>query len=357
MHNGDETFEPIWAAGFRSGTSMDAVDAALILTDGERVLDFGATAERAYTPQERAVLQRAAEAAGAWAGQGEAPEAAFAAAREVITASHTETWTQLLASWAGPVPALAAVPGPAVRLRGASDPRRGATVQLVDPQTLQAALGVRLAHESDFADLAAGGQGGSLALTYHGALMDWLGSGRPALLDLGDVARITVRGEDGRLLGFDAGPATGPIDEWVEGHGRSAHDEGGRVARAGLIHEGLLAQLFEHPFFVERPPKWLDRFDFNASLARGLTFEDGAATLTAFAARAVGFGLSQIGVAPDRVIALGGGRHNPVLMERLAEALPCPIMGAEAAALRGDSIEAEAFAFLAVRARRGLPIS
>lgn len=357
MHNGDPTFEPVWAAGFMSGTSLDAVDAALILTDGERVLDFGPVAERKYTGEERAVLQRATDAARAWAWQGDRPEAAFEAAHAVITATHRDAWAELMAGWSGPSPAVAGVHGQTVLHRRATEAQPGATLQLIDAPAIQAALDVPLAYDFRSADVAAGGQGAPLAPAYHGALMDWLGGGSAAFLNLGGVANVTVRGPDRGLLAFDTGPANGPIDEWVEGHGRGVQDTGGKFARGGSIHEGLLAQLFEHPFFVERPPKSLDRFDFNASMARGLTFEDGVATLTAFSARAVAFGLEQIGAAPDRVIACGGGRHNPVLLERLGEALPCPVVTAEAVGLRGDSIEAEAFAFLAARTLRGLPIS
>jgi anhydro-N-acetylmuramic acid kinase len=97
--------------------------------------------------------------------------------------------------------------------------------------------------------------------------------------------------------------------------------------------------------------------DFNASMARGLSFEDGAATLTAFSARAVAAGIAQLPQRPTRIIACGGGRHNPTFMTMLADALPCPLLSAEDAGWRGDSIEAEAFALLAVRTLRGLPIS
>ena len=92
-------------------------------------------------------------------------------------------------------------------------------------------------------------------------------------------------------------------------------------------------------------------------MARGLNFQDGAATLTAFSARAVAAGVTQLSERPARVIACGGGRHNPTLMQFLAEALTCPLLSAEQVGWRGDSIEAEAFAFLAARTQRRLPIS
>ena len=94
-----------------SGTSIDAVDAALILTDGERVLEFGATAESKYTPEERAVLQAATDAARKWDWTGPRPEDVFDAARIIITATHAEAMEQLLSRWTGPAPVLAGVHG------------------------------------------------------------------------------------------------------------------------------------------------------------------------------------------------------------------------------------------------------
>jgi anhydro-N-acetylmuramic acid kinase len=162
---------------------------------------------------------------------------------------------------------------------------------------------------------------------------------------------------NGSLVAFDTGPANGPIDEWIEGHGLGTHDEGGRFAGAGRVHDGLLVQLLDHDWFDQSPPKSLDRYDFNASMVRGLSVEDGAATLTEFTARAVAIGLSQLPEYPARLIVCGGGRHNPVLMAALARAAGCEVHSAEAVGWRGDSIEAEAFAFLAARTARGLPIS
>ena len=349
--------EPQWVAGFMSGTSLDAVDAAMILTDGEEVRDFGPVAERKYTGDERAVLKAVTDAARAWNWQGEPPEEAFAAARKVITETHGDAWRMLRASPYAPKPVLAGVHGQTVLHRRPSGGATGATIQLIDAAGLQAALGIPLAYDFRSADVAAGGQGAPLAPAYHRALIQRQEGGQAAVLNLGGVANITAFMPDGGLIAFDTGPANGPIDEWVEGHGRGTHDAGGAFAAAGRVHEGLLAQVFEHDWFNEPPPKSLDRYDFNANMARGLSFEDGVATLTAFSARAVAAGIAQLEQAPDTLIACGGGRHNPALMAQLQEALPCRVISAEDAGWRGDSIEAEAFAYLAARSVRGLPIS
>ena len=130
-----------------SGTSLDAVDAAMILTDGERVLDFGAVAERKYSSAERAVLQEATQAARDWNWSGPQPERLFQAAREVVTATHAEAWAQMLAEWDGPMPDLAGVHGQTVLHRRPKGEVLGATLQLIDAAAMQAALGVQLAYD------------------------------------------------------------------------------------------------------------------------------------------------------------------------------------------------------------------
>jgi len=349
--------EPKWVAGFMSGTSLDAVDGALILTDGRKVLEFGATAERKYTPQERRILQEATDVARAWNWTGPVPGAAFEAAKAVITQTHAEAMAQLLSGWKGPAPVLAGVHGQTVLHRRPVAGRTGATLQLIDAPAMRAALGVPLACDFRTADVAAGGQGAPLAPAYHSALLEHLGEGAACVLNLGGVANITAKLSDGTLIAFDTGPANGPIDEWVEGHGAGTHDFGGHLALAGKPDEDLLERLLQHDWFTEPAPKSLDRYDFSAAMVQDMSLEDGSATLTEFSARAVAMGVALLPEVPSRVIACGGGRHNPALMDALTRALPCPVYSAEGVGWRGDSIEAEAFAFLAARTARGLPIS
>ena len=143
----------------------------------------------------------------------------------------------------------------------------------------------------------------------------------------------------------------------VDGLNAGTHDFGGHLALAGKPDEDLLERLLQHDWFTEPAPKSLDRYDFNAAMVQGMSLEDGTATLTEFSARAVAMGVALLPEVPSRVIACGGGRHNPALMDALTRALPCPVYSAEGVGWRGDSIEAEAFAFLAARTARGLPIS
>ena len=230
---------------------------------------------------------------------------------------------------------------------------------MIDAPAIQAALGVPLVYDFRSKDVDAGGQGAPLAPAYHAALLSRLdgAGGVSAALNLGGVANITAQRGDGLLIAFDTGPANGPIDEWVAAHGAGTHDAGGALALAGRVDEARICDALAHDWFRKPPPKSLDRYDFSARLADGLSLEDGAATLTAFSARCVAASIAQLAEPPVRLIVCGGGRYNRALMGFLKEALPCEVIAAEEAGWRGDSIEAEAFAYLAARSVRGLPIS
>lgn len=341
-----------------SGTSIDAVDAALILTDGESVFDFGPVAERKYTAEERSILKAATDAARRWNWDGPQPQTAFREAEEVITATHRDAWRCLMDGWSGPAPALAGVHGQTVLHRAPTPATPGQTLQLIDPVSMREALGVRLAYDFRSADVAAGGQGAPLAPAFHGALLERSGSRKPSLvLNLGGVANITWRSAAGELVALDTGPANGPIDEWAELHGKGAQDTDGRLAAAGRVDEVSIDLWMDNPWFDRPGPKSLDRFDFDATLARAMNPEDGAATLTAFSAEAVAHAVRQLSARPHRLVVCGGGRRNPVLLSELRKRVPCPVLTAEEVGWLGDSIEAQAFAYLAARTLRGLPIS
>jgi len=338
-----------------SGTSLDAVDAAMILTDGDTIKDFGPIAERKYASDERAVLQDAVDRARAWNWQGSQPD--FSAACHVLTVTHKAVFERMLKGWDGPPPALAGIHGQTVLHRRPKDGIKGATLQILNADSLKEALGVPLAYDFRSADVAAGGEGAPLAPIYHKAMLARSGYTKAAVLNLGGVANVTICDAGGVLTAFDTGPANGPIDEWIEAHDRGTYDKDGALAGAGRVHNGLLTQLLDHPYFNDAPPKSLDRYDFNANLVRGLSLEDGAATLAALCAGSVARGFEHASDTPEQLIVCGGGRHNKVLMTMLANHVPCKVISAEQAKWRGDSIEAEAFAFLAVRTLRNLPIS
>ncbi len=177
-----------------------------------------------------------------------------------------------------------------------------------------------------------------------------------AVVNIGGVANVTWVGQDG-VLAFDTGPGNAPIDDWAQQHTGTPVDEFGALARQGKIDNAALDDMLAHAFFERVPPKSLDRMDFGAERVAGLSPEDGAATLTAFTAASIARAREHFPDPATQWVVCGGGRHNPVLMDNLRARVNAPVLAAEDLGWRGDFLEAEAFAYLAERARRGLPLS
>jgi anhydro-N-acetylmuramic acid kinase len=153
------------------------------------------------------------------------------------------------------------------------------------------------------------------------------------------------------------------IDDFVRLRTGRPHDSDGRAAATGQADEAMVARVLAHPFFAKPPPKSLDRNAFHRWIAAdaklsGKNLEDGAATLTAVTAAGIARAIALFPRAPRRFIVAGGGIRNPVLMRMLAERVaPAGVTTADAVGWSADSLEAQGFAYLAVRSLMGLPLS
>lgn len=335
--------------GMMSGTSLDGIDAAVLDTDGVDIFDFGETRYRAYGAQERAILKAAL---GCW------PDApAVAPAAEVVEIAHARVLAGMGAT-------------DAVGFHGqtlAHDPANKRTHQAGDGAVLAAVSGRRVVWDFRSNDVAMGGQGAPLAPAYHFALARWMGAVAPiGFLNLGGVGNLTVvdptreaAETPGALFAFDTGPANAPIDDFVAARTGAAHDMDGALAAAGRADAAILSRLEADPYLSAPAPKSLDRdsFAWLGAAVEGLSVEDGAATLTEAAALCVARALESVPDRPERVLVAGGGRHNGALMSALRRRCAADIDAIEDIGLDGDMLEAQAFAFLAVRVLNGLPTS
>ncbi len=345
--------------GFMTGTSLDAVDMAVIETDGHDILSFGPAGEMKLDGETRAVIEDAIEDAFDWKRDEEEPDS-FEDARMAVADAHLAAALGFMAVNGVKSSALdlVGVHGQTVLHEAPTPDLPGRTVQLIDAVSVAEGLGVTTAFDFRSADVAAGGQGAPLAPVYHAALVRKAGMEGPvAVLNLGGVGNITLIRADGELEAFDTGPANGMVDLLVQSRMMKRMDEGGRLAAAGAVDQAVLDAYLAHPYFEASGPKSLDRFDFSLDPVADLSLEDAAATLTAFAAQAVALGVARCSEQPKEIVVCGGGRHNPVLLAAIRERVGVPVSTAENKGWRGDSIEAEAFAFLAARCRLGLPIS
>lgn len=337
------------ALGLMSGTSMDGVDAAVLETDGETVTSFGPSAFRPYGTADREVLRAAL---GCWPG---APGLDVVETR--VRAAHA-----------------AAVAGfDGLELVGfhgqtlAHEPKGRGTHQIGRGDLLAAETGLPVVWDFRTADVASGGEGAPLVPFFHFALARAIGATMPvAFLNIGGVANVTwvdprreVPEAPGALVAFDTGPGNALIDDFLGQRRGLAFDEDGAMASSGRVNERVLAGLDRHPYILRSPPKSLDRQDFHGFLdaVRQLSTNDGAATLAALTVACVAQAARHFPEPPGRWLVCGGGRKNRALMAMLAARTNASVEPVEAAGLDGDMLEAQAFAFLAVRVLRGLPTS
>ena len=333
------------AIGLMSGTSLDGIDAALVETDGEGRFSTGPSLTLPYEEGFRTRLR------GILGEQG--GPAAIGAVEQELTQLHHQAVETLMQRHGIAGIDVVGFHGHTILHR----PETGRTRQIGDGALLARRLGTPVVSDFRSADVAAGGQGAPFAPAWHRALSGTLE--RPlAVLNLGGVANVTWIGPgETEILAFDTGPANALIDDWALKHTGKAVDLGGALASRGTVDQAAVANFLAHPFFAVQPPKSLDRDDFVRLVPHHLSAEDGAATLTRITAASVARAVAHLPQVPKRWLATGGGRHNPVLMAAIADALGCPIAPVEQVGWDGDALEAQAFAYLAVRSLRGLPLS
>jgi anhydro-N-acetylmuramic acid kinase len=346
------------ALGLMSGTSADGIDLALIDTDGEHIRHFGPVMTVPLTAATRAAIREASRVAVDWDPAKPVPEP-VREAEACITEAHRAAIERFLAETGTPRDSIGVIGfhGQTILHR----PDQHLTWQIGDGLALADEFGIDVVGQFRLADVAAGGQGAPFAPLYHQALARGLAErdGPVAVLNIGGVSNLTWIGLDRQdtPIAFDCGPGNALIDDWALAHTGRPVDLGGALAGMGEVDTQILNQMMDHPFFRLDVPKSLDRDDFTLGAVRGLSAEDGAATLTAFTVEAIAQARAHFPRPVTLFLVTGGGRHNPVMMSMLGARLGVAVQPVESAGWRGDSIEAEAFAYLAVRSLRGLPLS
>lgn len=343
------------AIGLMSGTSMDGVDVAFIETDGKGDVRQGPRASFSYSDDERRTLRAALDEAVRLTDRTARP-GVLAQAHAIVTDRHRSAVVDFLKANGldkGHVDVVG-FHGQTVLHR----PERHLTVQIGDGAALAASLGIPVVWDMRAADVAAGGQGAPLVPAYHRALAGAAHLEFPvAVLNVGGVANITFLPGDGDPIAFDTGPGNALLDDLMLERTGQAMDRDGKTASAGKINAQALTQLLDNPYFKAPPPKSVDRNDFTRAAVADLSTPDAAATLVAFTAQTVADSFALLPQRPRRLIVSGGGAHNPVLLDMLQERCGCEVATADDMGWSADAMEAQAFAYLAVRSLNGLPLT
>ncbi len=349
------------AIGLMSGTSMDGIDAAMLRTDGENRVEFGPTAFFPYPAAFRHEIESGLETAKSLVRRDDRP-GGLASLERAITERHAEAVRALVDS-APPTwrdIQLVGFHGQTVLHR----PRQALTVQLGDGELLANATGIPVVYDMRANDMLHGGQGAPLVPAYHAALARSLPETYAAVspvvfVNIGGISNITYVG-DGDPVAFDTGPGNALIDQWVTREGGVPFDADGAIASEGSVVRAVVDRYLDNPFFAKPGPKSLDRGDFTLAEVGGLELADGARTLASVSAGAILKSVEQLPATPRLWIVCGGGRKNPHILGDLvkgAATMQAEVILAEDAGLRGDFIEAEAWAYLAVRSAKKMPLT
>ena len=333
-----------------SGTSLDGIDVALIRTDGESFVEHGPSMTFPYSAERQTLLRQALRDALSITNRKQRP-GVLAHVEEELTHWHVGALEKFFETtdFDNSMIDVIGFHGQTVLHR----PDQKLTVQLGIGQIIADTFLIPTVSDMRAADVAAGGQGAPLVPVYHRALAR---NPPVAFVNIGGVANVTYVGKQGEFLAFDTGPGNALINDWVEKHTGQTFDDGGKFASAGTVSASHLREAMASPYFEQRPPKSLDRNSFAHMNFNGLSLEDGAATLTAFTAKSIAASAKWFATPVKQWVICGGGRHNAALMAALRTELQNVVV-AEDLHLNGDSMEAEAWAYLAVRSLRRLPIS
>lgn len=341
--------------GLISGTSADGIDAALVRFSPRTELLAATTV--AYPPALRdEVLALSQQPAGFSLDR-------FGELDALIGEAFAQAALALLAKAGFPASDVVAIGSHGQTLRHRPDGPQPFTLQVGDPHRIAERTGIVTVADFRRRDVAAGGQGAPLVPAFHAALFADAGEDR-AVLNLGGIANLTLLPQQGEVRGFDTGPGNGLLDAWALRHRGLGYDTEGRFAAEGSPCDALVEACLRDAYFALPPPKSSGRDHFHLgwldaqlqALGHSLSPADVQASLVELSARSIANDLRRWQPRTRRVLACGGGVHNPVLMQALARAIaPASLQTTAAFGLDPDFVEAAAFAWLARETLAGRP--
>lgn len=353
------TQDLLTAIGLMSGTSMDGIDVALVRTEGERIVERGPFLGIGYETSFRQRLKQALEEARTIRNRRERPGVLADLERE-LTLRHAAALTEFME-----INGLSRDAIDVIGFHGQTvlhRPDEALTVQIGDGVLLARETGIPVVYDMRARDMELGGQGAPLVPAYHAALAASLaGQGETVcFVNIGGISNLTAISPSGDIRAFDSGPGNTLIDQWVESEAGIPFDQGGRIASEGRVIESLARRYLDHSFFTAPTRRSLDRNDFSPPRAGEAELADGARTLAHVAAASILKSADHLEAFPNVFLICGGGRLNGVIMDdlrRMTERRGARVLSAEEAGFNGDAMEAEAWAYLAVRSFKGLPLT
>ena len=349
-----------WSIGLMTGTVNDGfIDVAALKTDGHQIIEYGPFELIPYQNKNiQSKIIETFDAAKKWRFDNIEP-AIFAETEKLISVEQSEAVNKFMHKFNFKRDDISCVGfhGLTVLHQAPLGDVEGKTKQLGDGNLMANYLEIPVVNDFRSNDILNGGQGAPLAPIYHLAVSHFINKKNIIILNIGGVSNITYIGEDDKLIAFDTGPGNAPINDFVRKKNSGQMDTNGDFASKGSVNFDFINSFLSHPYFELNFPKSLDRDQFSYDQIDEMSLEDGCATLTKLIGENISKAIKLLPKKPECIIASGGGRKNLSIMKAISESTNIKCESIEKYGLRGDAIEAEAFAFLAVRSLKKLPLS
>ena len=335
--------------GVISNSSLESIELAVITTDGVDVFDFGPSQ---VIPYDDTIRRKILNISGR--KKEEIDNEYLSDLEQQLTKYFHEIITDFIDLYSEKIDIIG-FSGPIIH----QNPSQCYCHQIGDCKKLSSLLGIQVVSNFRKSDIIAGGQGSPLSAAYHMCLC--CDKEKPiVIVNIDGISSIIWIGQNGEVMGFDAGAGCAAINDWVDKHGAQHADYNGRLAITGTINHSILASMMRHKYLAKYPPKSADCSLFYDKLEHleGLSLADGCATATAYIAETIAYSLSlYIPLMPKEVIICGCGAENPTLMRFLRQRLDgIEVKSAREMGWKSEVVEAQAAAYIAVRRFYQMPV-
>ena len=339
------------ALGMMSGTSFDGMDLSIIETDGKDYLRLKKNFYYPYDNKIKKLLHNCKKKLKDKNSKDILTSSLFKESSRIITMLHAKAAGVILSAYKKNVH-LVGFHGVTIDHK----PSKKRTIQLGDPLLLKQIINVPIVFNFRQNDLKNGGQGAPLIPVYHRALAKKIKEKKPTLfINIGGISNFTYVNNN-KMFASDIGPGNCLLDEWIASHTNLSFDKNGIMSSKGTVDFHFVNTFVDRLKHFEKNNISYDTSDFSISELRGLSVEDGAATLSYLTAQLI---VDLINSYPkvNNVYFGGGGRKNAFLIKTIKKLTKANIVDLDKKQIDGDFVESQAFAYLAVRSALKLPIT
>ena len=334
-----------FSIGLMSGTSLDGVDASIIKSDGEQFFEIIDDIYIKYTDKLKSELENIINLCST-KEQFNLFSMNIKKIEKELTLYHIRACKLILSRNKKIKIDLIGFHGQTILHK----PKKKYSIQIGDSLLLAKKTKIKVISNFRENDILNGGEGAPLAPLYHKLIINKIKSKQPSVVvNIGGIANITYVDKKNELISFDTGPGNYLIDQWVQKNTKKMFDKNGLMANSGHPNNKLISKFLNNKYYKKKYPKSLDVKDFSLKIFNKLNFLDGCATLSMITAKSISMGIQSFNKKPKIILITGGGRKNTFIIKSIERILKTSVHLVDDFNFKGDFMESQAFAYLAIR--------